>query len=147
MIESRWLDGNFYYGRLFTVIWEHGNFYNGISNFSDFKNVEWYDGIFNGDIFGVTGGVANWYSGSFNSGKFGQLRGSTSTQFLGGNFYDGIFNGQFLGGSFYLGDYSGASIPPSKPMNREYVAYIKEQTVKKLNKKLTPNPSIGMVRF
>lgn len=137
MINSNWNIGNFYYGRMFSNSCTGGTFHNGISNYTNFYNVQWRNGIFNDGKFGIVGGA--WLDGSFNTGEFG-----ANAYFFGGVFYDGIFRGYWQGGVFYNGNYDGANLEPRFPKNRPFVPYQKEKITRKLNKRLIPNYILGI---
>jgi hypothetical protein len=144
IINTIWYDGIFKFGRLFSVTWKNGTFYNGISTNTDFVQVDWKNGVFNSGNFGTIDTITPiyWKDGSFNNGVF-----SSGGTFINGVFYDGIFKGTWNNSGnniFYKGDYSSAVVPPSNPINREYIPYQKEQIVRKLNKQIRPRNVLGI---
>jgi hypothetical protein len=132
---SVWLGGGFKDGHFDNSSWINGDFLNGTVFKSNFHNVNWYDGIWNNGLLGVSldidgTGVEDpnviWYKGTFNNGTFG-YESSKTIAWIGGDFYGGTFinyspncqdisqpypqelldYGGFFGGSFHNGVFQG----------------------------------------
>ncbi|MCB1712539.1 MAG: hypothetical protein KDH96_08730, partial [Candidatus Riesia sp.] len=106
-IEYIWYDGTFNNGYFDSGLWIKGNFNNGVVNNSIFREVNWKNGTFNGNLIGprpnvgiVTDFVINWSGGTFNNGSFG-LPIHTLSISPGHNYYFNWWDGNFYGGSFY----------------------------------------------
>lgn len=164
MVFMQWETGVVHNGYIYGVLWKNGFWYNGTAVNSIFINVQWYNGIFDSsenkykyipssggnDAYEIIqcngviqGGV--WYDGVFNNGQFGENDTSIETIWKGGNFYNGIYNGdKWENGLFYNGKQSTFKYIPERNKTRKpYSAYNIDFTVKDNNQLAFKTPKKG----
>ncbi len=114
MFNSMWYDGDLFFGVMNNIKWYGGTWRNGIANTIEFSGGTWKNGIFNYGTFHN----GDWENGSFNSGYF-----RSPSNWYGGIFYYGEFDGNWYNGTFYSGKQTG--IPQKDIIGRDFVQYNK----------------------